>query len=66
MTYLQRLRVEEARCRLETTVDTFNEITWQVGYENVNSFRKLFKKHTGVTPKEYQDRFNRVKDRQKR
>ena len=65
LTYLQRLRVEEARCRLETTVDTFNEITWQVGYENVNSFRKLFKKHTGVTPKEYQDRFNRVKDRQK-
>ncbi len=66
LTYLQRLRVEEARHKLETTIATFNEITWQVGYENVNSFRKLFKKHTGLTPKEYQDRFNRIKDQKRR
>ncbi len=63
LTYLQRLRIEEARHRLETTAATFNEITWQIGYEDVNSFRKLFKKYMGLTPKEYQARFNRVRQR---
>ena len=57
--YLQRLRVETAKRKLETTLDTFEGITWQVGYENTNSFRRLFKENTGLTPREYRDRFSR-------
>lgn len=59
LAYLQLLRIENAKRRLETTRDTINEITWQVGYEDINSFRRLFKKHTGLSPKEYRNKFAR-------
>lgn len=62
-TYLQRLRIEEAKQKLETTLDSFDEITWKVGYESSNSFRRLFKKYTGLSPREYKDRFSRVEKR---
>jgi len=58
--YLQRLRIEAAKQKLETTQETVNEITWQVGYEDSNSFRRLFKKHTGLSPREYRERFART------
>lgn len=58
-TYLQRLRLETAKRKLESTKDSFEGITWQVGYENPNSFRRLFKESTGLTPREYRDRFGR-------
>lgn len=60
LTYLQRLRTEAAKRKLETTQETVNEITWQVGYEDSNSFRQLFKKYTGLSPREYRARFTRV------
>ncbi len=58
LTYLQLLRIENAKQNLETTLDTINEITWQVGYEDVNSFRRLFKRHTGMSPKDYRKKFS--------
>ncbi len=58
LTYLQFLRIENAKRELETTQKTVNEITWGVGYEDINSFRKLFKKHTGMSPTEYRKRFS--------
>jgi transcriptional regulator GlxA family with amidase domain len=58
LAYLQLLRVENAKHKLETTRDPINEITWDVGYEDINSFRKLFKKHTGMSPKEYRNKFS--------
>ena len=58
LTYLQLLRVENAKHKLETTRDPINEITWDVGYEDINSFRKLFRKHTGMSPKEYRKKFS--------
>lgn len=59
LAYLQLLRIENAKRSLETTRDTISEITWQVGYEDINSFRRLFKKHTGLSPKEYRNKFAR-------
>ncbi|MCP4119470.1 MAG: helix-turn-helix domain-containing protein [Desulfobacteraceae bacterium] len=58
LTYLQLLRIENAKRELETTQKTVNEITWGVGYEDINSFRKLFRKHTGMSPTEYRKRFS--------
>jgi transcriptional regulator GlxA family with amidase domain len=58
LTYLQRLRVEAAKHRLEATEDTISDITWRVGYDDTNSFRRLFKKHTGFSPKEYRHKFS--------
>ncbi len=56
--YLQRLRIENAKRLLERTRETVNEITWKVGYEDINSFRRLFIKHTGMSPKDYRSKFS--------
>jgi len=58
--YLQRIRIEAAKQRLEKTMDSLDEITQQVGYEDPNSFRKLFKKNTGLLPQEYRNRFTHL------
>ncbi len=61
VTYLQRVRVEAAKQLLETGHQTFDEIAYRVGYEDSNFFRKVFIKHTGLRPKEYKMKFQRVK-----
>ncbi len=58
LAYLQLLRIENAKIKLETTRETINDITWMVGYEDITSFRKLFKKYTGLSPKEYRSKFS--------
>lgn len=57
LVYLQQLRVESAKRLLEEGDQTFNEITYQVGYEDISFFRKVFVRLTGLRPKEYQQRF---------
>ena len=59
--YVQRLRIEEAKRRLERTEASIDEIGWQVGYEEPAFFRRLFKRTTGLTPGAYRKRF-RVPD----
>lgn len=58
ITYVQRLRVEEAKRRLERTEASIDEISWQVGYEDPAFFRRLFKRRTGMTPGAYRKRFH--------
>lgn len=58
--YLQKLRVEYAKRLLEEGIQNFSEITYQVGYEDISFFRKLFIRLTGLKPKEYQQRFTGV------
>lgn len=60
--YLQKLRVEHAKRLLEEGTWTFNEITYQVGYEDISFFRKIFIRLTGLRPKEYQQRFTGYAD----
>ena len=55
--YVQRLRIEDAKRRLERTGAAIDEISWQVGYEDPAFFRRLFKRITGVTPASYRRRF---------
>jgi len=55
--YVQRLRIEEAKKKLETTRENMEEITCGIGYDDASSFRRLFKKHTGLSPREYRDKF---------
>jgi len=56
--YLQQLRVETAKRLLEEGDQTFSEITYQVGYEDISFFRKIFIRLTGLRPKEYQQKFS--------
>ena len=62
LVYLQRIRIENAKRLLEATDNTFSEITWKVGYEDISSFQKLFKSATGLSPKEYRMKFALIGD----
>ncbi len=57
LSYLQRIRVERAKQRLEKTTEPINQIIWSIGYEDISSFRQLFKRFTGVTPKDYRQKY---------
>ncbi len=53
MTYLHRYRIEIAKELLKISGYTIQEIAYQVGYEDISFFYRLFKKHTYMTPKAY-------------
>ena len=55
--YVQRVRIEDAKRRLERTDAPVDEISWQVGYEDPAFFRRLFKRTTGLAPGAYRRRF---------
>lgn len=56
--YIQRLRIEDAKKRLERSDAPVDEISWQVGYEDPAFFRRLFKRTTGLAPAAYRRRFH--------
>jgi transcriptional regulator GlxA family with amidase domain len=58
--YHQRLRIEQARERLETTTDTIADVASGVGYVDPASFRQLFTKLTGLSPTSYRKRFGHI------
>ena len=55
--YVQRLRVEEAKKRLERTADSVEAVGWAVGYEDPSAFRRLFARIAGVSPSAYRRKF---------
>ena len=55
--YLRVFRVSVARNLLETSKDTVQSVSSAVGYSDLTFFRRLFKRHTGMTPTEYRARF---------
>ena len=59
--YLQNLRIEKAKFLLESSQEAFDQITLQVGYEDGNSFRRLFKERVGLSPGDYRKRFENVR-----
>ncbi|WP_103734409.1 GlxA family transcriptional regulator [Pseudomonas sp. GZJR-8] len=55
--YLQTLRLERAKQMLESTRMTLDSITYAVGYEDSNSFRRLFQQRVGMLPAAYRKKF---------
>ncbi|ASK33443.1 GlxA family transcriptional regulator [Alloalcanivorax mobilis] len=58
--YLQRVRIEASRKMLERGAVNLSHLAEQVGYQDVSSFSRLFKRHTGLSPSHYRQRFTRV------
>ena len=54
--YVQRLRIEDAKRRLERTEASVDDISWRVGYEDAAFFRRLFKRTSGLAPGAYRKR----------
>jgi transcriptional regulator GlxA family with amidase domain len=57
LAYVQRLRIEDGKRRLERTDEPVDEVSWRVGYEDPAFFRRLFKRTTGLAPGAYRKRF---------
>lgn len=51
--YVNKKRIEKAKYLLRTTTEQIQNIALVCGIDDVNYFIKLFKKHTGITPKKY-------------
>ena len=60
ISYLQHLRIEAAKHRLESSREQTARIIWGVGYEDASSFRRLFKRSVGCTMEQYRKRFSYV------
>ncbi|WP_434513755.1 helix-turn-helix domain-containing protein [Dechloromonas sp. ARDL1] len=48
--YLQKVRIDKAKKLLLATDLSIKAIAYEVGYENVSFFVKIFKTHVGQTP----------------
>ena len=57
LNYLQSQRIARARQLLESSQLPLERIVEQCGYEDTSSFRKLFARQVGMTPREYRQRF---------
>ncbi|MGA7534963.1 MAG: helix-turn-helix domain-containing protein, partial [Pseudolabrys sp.] len=58
--YIQTLRVSAAKELLEHGSSSIQTVSTKIGYEDIGFFRNLFKRHTGMTPGEYRDRFSQM------
>jgi transcriptional regulator GlxA family with amidase domain len=57
--YLQNLRIEQAKRLLENGLTPLDDIVAECGYADVSSFRRLFRRLTGLTPGQYRRLFRR-------
>ena len=57
--YLQRVRVEAAKKALEDKNLQLNEVVNRTGYEDIKTFRMVFKKMTGLSPRDYRKKYAR-------
>ena len=57
MEYLMRVRLDAAKDRIAHTEETISDISFRVGFEDYYHFSKIFKKHVGVSPQEYRNKY---------
>jgi AraC-like DNA-binding protein len=61
--YLQRVKVEAAKKAFESSGKTVNEVMYDVGYTDPKAFRTTFKRITGISPIDYRNKYNGIKNR---
>ena len=58
--YIQRVKVEVAKKALEKSAGDVNSVMYDAGYNDVKTFRKVFREVTGMTPQDYRRKFSSV------
>ena len=61
--FVERLRVETARRRLEESQNSMESIASECGFGNVNSMRSVFQRALRIAPGQYRRHFRHVKHR---
>jgi len=61
--YAQRVRIETAKALLETSSLQLPQICERIGYTDIGTFRRLFKREVGMLPAEYRRRYGRISRR---
>jgi transcriptional regulator GlxA family with amidase domain len=57
--YILRVKIEAAKKKLESTTETILEVMYDIGYNDEKAFRTIFRKYSGLSPKEYRNKYNR-------
>ena len=57
--YIQRVKIEAAKKNLESSTETILQVMYGIGYIDEKAFRNTFRKYTGLSPKEYRNKYNR-------
>ncbi|MFZ6871601.1 GlxA family transcriptional regulator [Undibacterium sp. Di27W] len=60
-TYAQQVKMDVAKRLLETTTLTLEQVAERTGYSDPSSFRRLFKRHAGLSPASYREQFKPAK-----
>lgn len=58
--YVEELRLEAAKRRLENLGDSLERIAADCGFGSALNLRRAFQKHLGISPREYAERFGRI------
>lgn len=58
--YLQRVKIEAAKKALEKNPESVTSLMMLAGYNDIKTFRKIFKRITGLTPKDYRKKYCRA------
>lgn len=59
--YVQEIRVEAAKRMLEDGNESIDEIGVAIGYDDPASFRRLFRRQSGMTPAAYRKKFTNIR-----
>jgi transcriptional regulator GlxA family with amidase domain len=62
--YIQRVKIEAAKSRLESSRENVNEVMYKVGYNDTKAFRTTFKRITGLSPLEYRNKYRVLAEKQ--
>jgi len=57
--YMQKVKMEAAKRKLENSRESVDEIMYSVSYSDSKAFRTVFKKVTGLSPLEYRNKYNK-------
>ena len=58
MEYLMETRLDKAKSLIVCSGETIREISYLVGFEDYYHFSKIFKKHVGLSPQDYRNKYS--------